>query len=99
MSSALLALDYHLSDKVEIVIVGDNGERDEMIDALNSRYLPNKVVAMSANGQGKGPLFEGRKVGKDQVLAFVCRNSVCRLPVGTVAEFEAELDQIGETAK
>ncbi len=99
MSSALLALDYHLSDKVEIVIVGDNGERDEMIDALNSRYLPNKVVAMSANGGGKGPLFEGRKVGKDQVLAFVCRNSVCRLPVGTVAEFEAELDQIGETAK
>jgi len=92
MTSALAALDYHLSDKYEIVIVGDNGTRNSMIDDLYKRYLPNRLLAMSEDGKEKLALFQGRQANGDEVTAYVCRNSVCRLPVGTLEEFRAELD-------
>jgi len=97
MASALLALDYYLSDKMEIVIVGQSEERDKMLSELNKRYLPDKIVAVSDTGKEAWPLFEGRGAGKGEVLAFICRNSVCRLPVSTAKEFKEQLDEVVKT--
>ncbi|MCP4546087.1 MAG: thioredoxin domain-containing protein [bacterium] len=96
MTSALLALDYYLSDKMEIVIVGQSAERRKMLTELHKRYMPDKIVAVSSSGGGDWPLFEGRSAGNGEVLAFVCRNSVCRLPVSTVEEFTKQLDAVGK---
>ncbi|MBU0983053.1 MAG: thioredoxin domain-containing protein [candidate division Zixibacteria bacterium] len=91
LASALLALDYHLSDKVEVVIVGTGEVRHQMLAELNTRYLPNAVLAVSPSGDEPWPLFEGRRANNGEVRAFVCRNSACMLPVSTVAEFDSQL--------
>jgi uncharacterized protein YyaL (SSP411 family) len=94
LASALLALDYHLKDKIEIVIVGNGNERKRMLDDLQRRYLPNALLAVSEDGNDNWPLFEGRKANNGEAVAFVCRNSACRLPVTTAAELAQQLDEI-----
>lgn len=92
LASALLALDYQLSDKVEIVIVGDGTERDKMLAELHRQYAPNRIVALSAKGdKSVSPLFEGRGADDGQVHAYVCRNSVCSLPAVSVDELKQRL--------
>ncbi len=91
MTSALFAIDYFFSDKIEIVIVGDGEVRDRMLSELYQRYLPNRIIALSNGSGGQGPLFEGRSPGDSGVAAYVCVNSVCRLPVSTVDELKEEL--------
>ena len=94
MASALLALDYHLTDKIEIVIVGDGVERDGMLAALHRVYLPNGLVAIGPRHGARWLVFEGRTAAPGQAVAYVCRNSACRLPVTTAADFERELGSI-----
>jgi uncharacterized protein YyaL (SSP411 family) len=92
MASALLALDYHLGDKVEVVIVGDGPERERMLATLLPTLSSNVLLAVSKSGDNGRPLFEGRTAPKGEVLAFVCRNSVCRLPVTTAEGLREQLD-------
>jgi uncharacterized protein YyaL (SSP411 family) len=91
VASALLALDYHLSDKIEVVIVGDGPERQGMLDQLRMSLPPNAILAVSDRGDNGWPLFEGRRAESGQVVAYVCRNSACRLPVTTAAELLEQL--------
>ena len=60
MMSAVMALDYYLNDKIEIVVVGQGDERDRMIAHLWTSYLPNRIIAVSDHGRDRLPLFEGR---------------------------------------
>ncbi|MBI5266553.1 MAG: thioredoxin domain-containing protein [candidate division Zixibacteria bacterium] len=93
MTSALFALDYWMSDKVEIVIVGDGPARDDLLDEIWKRYRPNRIVVSSRSGQSAiCRLFEGRTVADGEVKVFVCRNSACRLPVNTVEDLRKQLD-------
>jgi hypothetical protein len=95
MTSALCALDYWISDKMEIVVVGDGTGRDQMLSEIWRRYLPNRIIASSPTGRsGLSPLFEGRTAVNGEVKAFVCRNSVCRLPVTTVEELKKQIDSL-----
>ena len=94
MSTALAALDYLLGDKIEIVIVGDSPVRTEMVTEVYRRYLPHALLAVSADGHEDLPLFEGRTAKDGQTVAYVCRNSVCRLPVSTLEEFREQLDAL-----
>lgn len=92
MASTLLALDYYLSDKVEVVIVGTGPERDRMLEEVYHKYIPNRIVAISGSGDKSiSPLFEGRASDNGQVRAYVCRNSVCTLPASTAAELKERL--------
>jgi len=99
MTSALLALDYHLSDKIEIVVVGDGPERDAMLREIHRRYLPNRLLAVSADSDRTLPLFEGRSAEPGKTAVYVCRNSACRLPVSTVDELRRELAGLGMAGK
>ena len=94
MASAIIALHYYTSDKLEIVIIGDGTERDAMVDLVYRQFLPNRILAVSDDGQESLPLFEGRSANNGQAQAFVCRNSVCRLPVGTAKELTEQLGQL-----
>lgn len=93
MTSALLALDYHLSPKVEVVITGQGATRDEMLSEIHRRFLPNVVLAVSeAPYNGKTlAMFEGRYAADRTARAYVCENSACRLAVENV---EGLLEQL-----
>ncbi|MFH1374163.1 MAG: thioredoxin domain-containing protein [bacterium] len=91
MTSGVLALDYRLSDKLEIVLVGDGAERDTMLQELYGRFLPNSIVAVSKNGNSTLPLFEGRQPDESVAIAYVCRNSVCSIPAETVEDLKKQL--------
>ncbi|UCE25226.1 MAG: hypothetical protein JSU74_04040, partial [Candidatus Zixiibacteriota bacterium] len=94
MTSAILAADYYLNDKIEIVVVGKGEMRDKMLAELHRRYLPNVVIA-SEGSDGRHPaLFDGRLPHDGRVRAFVCRNSVCELPVSTLDELKQQLNDI-----
>ncbi|MDH4157706.1 MAG: thioredoxin domain-containing protein [candidate division Zixibacteria bacterium] len=95
MTAGVLALDYYFSDKIEIVIVGEGETKRAMVDEIHKRFLPNKVIAVSCSGdEAGGPLFVGRRAEGGEVLAFVCRNSVCNLPASTLEELQAQLSDI-----
>ena len=94
MATGLKALDYFLNDKIEIVIVGDGAERDAMLEEIYNHYLPNTIIAFDKNGSSEYPLFEGRKSDDAKVRAYVCVNSVCKLPVESVEELQVLLDKI-----
>jgi uncharacterized protein YyaL (SSP411 family) len=95
MASALFAVDYVLNDKIEIVLVGKDDTRDKMLNEIYKSYIPNRLIAVSADGRGdSSPLFEGRESKADAALAYVCRNSTCKLPVSTRDELSQQLQEL-----
>ncbi len=66
----------------EIAAVGKDFK--EIADTLNSQYLPNVVIAGSAN-KGSLPLLQNRYV-ENETLFYVCEQGACQLPVKTSDE-------------
>ncbi len=93
MTSALLALDYWLNDKIEIVVVGRGDDRDQMLTEIRSRYLPTAILAVHPTGATPLPIFTGREQ-TNGVRVYVCRNSTCRLPASTVEELVEQLQSL-----
>ncbi len=71
----LAALDMHRAGITEIAIVGD---RDDLVDAVQARYLPNAVLAWGEPYDS--PLWQDRTDGR----AYVCRDYACQAPADTV---------------
>lgn len=94
MTSALFAVDFYLSRKVEIVIVGEGAVRDGMLQEIHRRFLPNRVIAIAGTSGGTGPLFEGRASTDGATRGYVCIDSVCSLPALTVEDFAKRLGEI-----
>ncbi len=69
----------------EIVTVGDQAA--SILADLNSRYIPNKLIAGSDQAS-QAYLLEGRYV-PGKTFIYVCVNNACKLPV---QEVEAALD-------
>jgi uncharacterized protein YyaL (SSP411 family) len=88
-TSAIVALGYLITDRVEIVVVGEEG-RDDFLDEIYRKYLPNRVVIVSDKGNENIPLLEGRR-GQGKTVAYVCRDFVCRMPVTTPDELRKQL--------
>jgi uncharacterized protein len=61
------------------------GDRPDLVDAVQSRYLRTAVLAWGE--PYGGPLWEGRTDGH----AYVCRNYACQAPVTTVEDLLAQL--------
>ena len=87
----LCALDYLLSDQMEIAIVGDSRseEAKAMLREIFRLYLPNKVTACGADGEP--PLLRSRPQVKGRATAYVCRGSICLAPATTPAELGSQL--------
>jgi uncharacterized protein YyaL (SSP411 family) len=85
-SRLLAAVDLVADGVTEIAIVGD---RPDLVDAVQARYLPNAVVAWGE--PYPSPLFESR----DDGLAYVCRNYACQAPVADVDGLLAQLGTAG----
>ncbi len=66
----------------ELVVVGPSAP--EVLNELNSYYIPNKLIAGSTTASSQ-EIFEGRFL-EGETLIYVCVNNACKLPVRTVAE-------------
>jgi hypothetical protein len=82
------ALDFALGPSYEVVIVGRPGAPDtrDMERALNSVYVPNKVVLLKPGGGSKeiADLAAFTKAHREidgKATAYVCENFVCKIPV------------------
>jgi uncharacterized protein len=92
MTSALLALDRMVADRVEVVLVGTGEGRDAMFREIYRVFVPNRLVALSPDGRVSSvKLFEGRAVDNGEAVAYVCRNNTCRTPARSVEELGSQL--------
>ena len=95
----LAALDFYVSLPREIVIVGstDADSTRSMLNAVNSRFMPNKVAVGMADPDNPplkdSPLLEHRAMQDGQPTAYVCENYACQLPVTDAAALAAQLDR------
>jgi uncharacterized protein YyaL (SSP411 family) len=76
------AVELGAAPMVEVAVVGD---RHDLVEAVQRRWLPQAVLAWGE--PYPSPLFEGRQDG----LAYVCRDYACQAPTGEVDELVAQL--------
>ena len=82
----LAALDFHISNPKELAVIGprENPATRLLLDTINGRYLPNKVVVGAEGALGEStqiPLLQDRGMVDGKPAAYVCQNYVCQLPV------------------
>ena len=84
---ALSALEFHLEQTMEIVVVGEEGNELERI-ALGG-YHPDAVVVLGRGDDDHGlPLLADRTAIDGEPTAYICRDNVCQRPVTTGAELK-----------
>ncbi|HEY0320513.1 MAG TPA: thioredoxin domain-containing protein [Pyrinomonadaceae bacterium] len=94
----LCALDFYLSSPKEIAIIEgkDSTDTQRLLREVWKRYLPNKVVALSAEGHAHAaelvPLLRARTALDGRATAYVCEHYACQRPVTTPEELAAQLE-------
>ena len=87
---ALSALEFHLEQTMEIVVVGEEGNELERI-ALGG-YHPDAVVVLGRGDDDHGlPLLADRTAIDGEPTAYICRDNVCQRPVTTGAELKSAI--------
>ncbi|HEX8137711.1 MAG TPA: thioredoxin domain-containing protein [Pyrinomonadaceae bacterium] len=93
------ALDFYLSRPREIAIIGERDRADTraLLQEVWRLYLPNKVVAQSAEGDTRAatvvPLLQDRTMIEGKATAYVCEHYTCQRPVTTAEELGEQLKQ------
>jgi uncharacterized protein len=90
--SAVSAYNYFLSDKIEIVLVG-NQNRKQFLDEFYKRYMPNAILVVSDSGKESISLLEGRQ-SNGSTVAYICKNFSCNLPADSPEIFRKQLAQL-----
>ena len=89
-SMLLCSLDYLLGPASEIALVGSMQDVGiiEMLQALRSRYLPNKSVVLVCGKEiGEiAPFTKNLAQMERKIAAYVCTDHVCSLPVTSPKE-------------
>jgi uncharacterized protein YyaL (SSP411 family) len=97
----LMGLDYAFGPSYEVLIEGDlkAKETQEMIKALRTHFIPNKVVLLNARAQqqAKEMFINLPDPGKDPSLsvktkAYVCVNYSCQKPTTNINEMLSQLE-------
>ena len=94
------AVDFALSKPRQVVIAGDRTRQDTqaLLNVVNRRYLPNKVLFVVDGEEGKQlaswlPFIEGMHPIDGKATAYVCENYTCKLPTTDPARVAALLDE------
>lgn len=96
----LQAVDYSEGPSYEVVIAGQSDAKDTraLLDALQSRFVPNKVVLLRPTEQETPEIVKLAEFTKyhtalhGKATAYVCRNFACKAPT-TSAERMLQLLQ------
>jgi uncharacterized protein len=96
----MAAVDFALSKPRQVVIAGDRSRQDTqaLLDVVNQRYLPNKVLFLvdgASNQQLAGwlPFIEGMHAINGKATAYVCENYTCKLPTSDPARVAQLLEE------
>src|ERR1700737_598468 len=92
----LAALDFELGRPVELAVIGAPADPQArpLLDVARRRYLPNRLLAMAADGDGHGiPLLADRHQLNGAVTAYLCEGFVCQSPTTDPAELEQQLER------
>jgi len=89
----LTALDFLEGPVKEIIIAGDpdSDTAQQMLKAINSTFIPNKIVALNPGEKNSEkisaliPYLKHQKSDNGRTVAYVCQNYKCGVP-----EYEAE---------
>ena len=95
----LSAIDFAMSDAVEIAIVGNPQEAATraLLEPVATGYRPNQVLAVAGDPEGSAvPLLHDRVAVGGAATAYVCRGFTCRMPVTDAESLRA---QLGEPAR
>jgi uncharacterized protein len=88
----LSAADFALGNTKQIAVLyaAQDGEATDLIQAVQSAYRPNTVVAASTYPpSNKAPTLLSERPLKDgKTTAYVCEGFVCKNPVTTVSELK-----------
>ena len=85
VSEMLLALDFYLSKRVEIVLIAppDKSGLDAMLAPVLATFFPNRVLVAAAESEQLeshaelNPLLRDRIARNGQTTAYLCQNFVC----------------------
>jgi len=85
----MAACEYWLSEPRQIVIVGERQAADtrELLRAVHSRFVPNRMVLLVDSAETRGalaasvPEIQAMEKVDGRAAAYVCRNYACQLPV------------------
>jgi uncharacterized protein len=97
----LCCLDFYLSKKKEIAIVGPGDDRStaEMRRVVYENWLPDKVTAgldpNDATAAADLKLLEGKSMINNQPTVYICENYSCREPVTTPDSLRNQLRSPG----
>ena len=92
----LIAYDYDLGPKSEIVIAGDRNSQPtkDLVNVAREKFLPRSIILQhSPDDSGKAieklvPFLVDQKPLDGKSTAYVCQNYTCNLPVTTSVELE-----------
>ncbi|MBW2624188.1 MAG: thioredoxin domain-containing protein, partial [Deltaproteobacteria bacterium] len=103
-TQSMIALEFKLSGPFEVVIAGDPEAEDtrEMLKALRTAYIPNKVTLFRPAGEAE-PEIAGiaeftryQKPLDGKATAYVCQNRACDSPTTDIGQM---LESLGHKPK
>ncbi len=102
LSEMLLAADFRLDTPKEVVIVARTSREDAepLLAKLRSAFLPNRVIAVAAEGTDLAaqsqlvPLLRDKVSRKGRATAYVCERGICRLPTADPEVFAEQLRKV-----
>ena len=89
---ALSALEFHLGETKEVVVVGEKG--NELEREIHGKYLPDAIVIMSSEPESHSkmiPLLKDRGIIDGKATAYVCENFVCQRPVTSIDDLRLQV--------
>lgn len=95
----LVAVDFMIGPNQEIVIAGDPDQEttQQMIRAVHTKFLPNKVMLLRPQGPSGerlvslSPFVEAMRSVNGQPTAYVCQGYACKTPAKNVEQLESIL--------
>jgi len=84
-SQMLVALDFYLDRAKQIAVVGDAASSDNktILRAMQSRFLPNKILAFKSSASAAAlPILKDKVTAEGKTTVYVCEENICKYPTG-----------------
>ncbi|MBI4280595.1 thioredoxin domain-containing protein [Candidatus Uhrbacteria bacterium] len=103
LSDMLLALDFRLDKPKEIVIVTPSGKKGDaglFLAEFRKKYLPNRILVVSEEGEALAlnaevvPVIKSKLAQNGKTTAYVCEKGLCKLPTGDPITFSKQISAV-----